>query len=345
MRALATAGIVVVLSVLGSSWAVAEPPVPTNACVQSDKRLTELSGLAADGEHWYALNDGGTKAMVFVLGRDCKVQKVISGPTDPFDVEDLALAADGTFWLADTGDNDKKRETIALIALTPAGKTTLYRLTYPDGPHDTEALLLDKAGTPFLVTKSPFGVADVYRPVGKIASPGPTALEKVGSVQLTSTDTKGGPVTPIVGSMVVTGGTVSKDGSVVALRTYTEAYLFAAPDGDVLAALKSKPVRIPLPEEKQGEAIALEPDGTLVSGSEGAGQPIRVVKGATAFLAQAPPADPKPAVGDAAAGGNGEAAQAKSEEDGGLPILPALGVTVVVVGGVLLFMHRRSSRR
>ncbi|XGP78458.1 esterase-like activity of phytase family protein [Actinokineospora auranticolor] len=322
---------------------MAETPVPEDACVQSDKRLSELSGLATDGEHWYAINDGGTKSTVYVLGKDCKVQRVINGPTDPYDVEDLARAADGTFWLSDTGDNSKKRTTIALIELTPAGKTTLHRLTYPDGPHDAEALLLDKNNVPYVVTKSPFGLAGIYRPTGPLATPGPTPLEKVGEVSFGSTDTKGGPITPLVGSVVVTGGAVNADGTLVALRTYTEAYLFPAPDGDVLAALKRKPVRIPLPDEKQGEAIAIESDGTLVSGSEGVGTPIRVVKGAAALAAATTTAQtsdaPKPAASGGAGGGGAPS------ESGGLPVLPALGISVVVVGGALLFMNRRSARK
>ena len=72
-----------------------------------------------------------------------------------------------------------------------------------------------------------------------------------------------------VSNVLVTGGAVSADGHVMALRTYTDAYVYSAPDGDVLAALKRTPVRVPLPGEKQGEAIAFQPDGTLVVGFRG----------------------------------------------------------------------------
>lgn len=252
----------------------AEAPAPL--CTVKDKRLNELSGMVSDGEHIYAINDGGTKTQVFVLGRDCAVQRVITNPADPYDVEDLARSADGTFWLSDTGDNRKQRDTVALSALTPQGKATLYRLTYPDGQHDTEALLLDRTGTPYLVTKNILGDALVFRPKDKLTSPGPTPLENVGTVTIKATDTEGGPVGAL-GSLVVTGGATSADGKVVALRTYTDAYLYPAPDGDIAAALKREPVRVPLPGEKQGEAIAFDPDGTLLSGSEGVGEPIKAV--------------------------------------------------------------------
>jgi hypothetical protein len=335
---LVTAALVAGLVGFGPAVASAQPQAPKDACVTTDKRLNELSGLVADGKRWYAVNDGGTKSTVFVLTKECKVERVINGPTDPFDVEDLARGADGTFWLADTGDNDKKRETVALISLTPDGKTKVHRLTYPDGAHDTEGLLLDRTGTPYLITKNPFGRADIYRPVAALASPGPTALAKVGSMQINSTDTQGGPVNPIVGSVVVTGAASNADGSVIALRTYTDAYLYSVKDGDILAALKTNPVRVPLPNEKQGEAIALEPDGTLVSASEGVGEPIRTVAGAAALVAPKPTAEGESRSGDQAAGPT-------TDGGGGLATLPAVGFTVVAVGAVLLFMHRRSGRR
>ncbi len=124
----------------------------------------------------------------------------------------------------------------------------------------------------------------------------------------------------------MTGGASTADGSVVALRTYTDAYLYAAPDGDVLAALQRNPVRIPLPGEKQGEAIAFDPDGTLLSGSEGIGQPLRAVRGAAALAAQSgAPAEGTTSTGTSASSGS-------AEDGAGLPILPAAGITLAVVG-------------
>ena len=45
------------------------------------------------------------------------------------------------------------------------------------------------------------------------------------------------------------------------LRTYTDAYVWSAPDGDVEVALSGSPRRIPLPATAQGEAVAVAPDG------------------------------------------------------------------------------------
>ncbi|MQA62270.1 MAG: hypothetical protein GEU86_12380 [Actinophytocola sp.] len=326
-------------------------PTPQQLCTISDERLAELSGLAADGQHIYAANDGGSALEVFVLDQKCAVQRSVTGDIDPYDIEDMALAADGTLWLADTGDNRKQRETVALHALAPDGTASLHRLTYPDGQHDAEALLLDREGVPHIVTKHVLGRSGVYRPEGELASPGPTPLEKVAEVSIAATRTKGGPV-GAASSVLLTGGAVSKDGDVIALRTYTDVYLYAAPDGDVVAALAGEPVRIPLPDEEQGEAIAFTPDGALLSASEGAGQPMTIVGDATA-LVSAPPTS-QPPIGGGSDGGTGEtqaeggaAPRAAEEADtaGGVAALPGIVIAVGTVSVAWFGLSRLRRRR
>ena len=158
--------------------AAADRTADRTLCTIRDSRITESSGLAAAGDSLYTVNDGGTRLRVFVLDRSCRVRRTIQAALDPYDVEDLARAADGTFWLADTGDNALSRSTVALERLRPDGTATLFRLTYPDGPHDAEALLLDRSGRPFIVTKEPLS-SGVYTPVDALSAGGPTALRKV----------------------------------------------------------------------------------------------------------------------------------------------------------------------
>ena len=124
-----------------------------------------------------------------------------------------------------------------------------------------------------IVTKELTGVAGIYAPVGPLAAPGPTDLVRLGRLRITATDTPGGPVGGI-GSTTVTGGAVSPDGNTVAVRTYTDAYVFSAPDGDAAAALAGAPARIPLPGEPQGEAVSIDDAGRLLSGSEAADGPL-----------------------------------------------------------------------
>ncbi|MFI9817214.1 hypothetical protein [Saccharothrix variisporea] len=342
----------------GSAPAWAADPAVTDVCTITDRSLEELSGLASSGDEWFAVNDSDNgQVEVQVLDRSCTVTRTITAPANPYDVEDLALAGDGTLWLADTGDNGKTRDTIALHTISPTGESALYRLTYPDGRHDAEALLLDRAGVPHVVTKEPIGSALVYRPVGPLNPGAPTPLEQVGRVSLRTTDTPGGPLESTVVTRLVTGGAMSHDGRVAALRTYTDAYLFPVPDGDLAKALQSDPVRVPLPNEPQGEAIAFDPDGTLLSASEFATaattSTVRAVAGAATLAAPpAPTTTPPPTNGDDRGGdgksGDGksgdQAASGQGSDDGGPPLWPVIAGAAVVLGLVWLGV-RRSRRR
>jgi hypothetical protein len=229
----------------------------------------------------------------------CAVVRWIPNPVDPYDVEDLSHYSN-SLWLADIGDNDSIRPTVALTRLDPAdGSGELHRLTYPDGPHDAETLLIGRDGVPVIVTKVASGSSGIYSagvPVDQLASPGPSALTRVGEMRLTATGTPGGP--PLIrGSLLATGGAVSADGTVVALRTYTDLYLYSAPGGNVVSALMSGPAeQIPLPEQPQGESLAFADNGDLLLGSEEGFTstptlpPIMVLRGATELVAPPPEA-------------------------------------------------------
>ena len=257
--------------------ASAEVAGPTAQCHVSDPRLAELSGLVAVDDQLVAINDGGEQVSVFLLDAACQVADVHTAAVDPYDPEDLAVAADGTVWLADTGDNNANRPTVALIALRPDGSTSVYRLTYPDRPHDAEALLMAPDGTPYVVTKEILGASGVYRPAAVLVDGGTVAMAKVAAVNLTFTGTAGGPVGQ-AGQLLVTGGAVARDGSAVALRTYTDAYVWTLVGSDVPAALAAAPVRIPLPDSPQGEAITFAADNqNLLVASEGLPSEVTVV--------------------------------------------------------------------
>ena len=262
-RLLATGGLLGAGLVLGSALPAAAEDAAAGPAVQcqiTDPRLAELSGLVAVGDRVLAMNDGGDQVSVQLLDGTCQVIDEHTAAIDPYDPEDMAVAADGTVWLADTGDNNAVRSTVALLALRPDGTTGVYRLTYPDGPHDAEALLLAPDGTPYVVTKEVLGASGVYSPAAALADGGTVALAEVAAVNLTFTGTPGGPVGQ-AGQLLVTGGAVAADGKHLALRTYTDAYVWPLAGSDVVGALAGQPVRIPLPESPQGEAISFTADG------------------------------------------------------------------------------------
>jgi hypothetical protein len=250
---------------------------PTTQCQITDPRLPELSGLVAVRDRLLAINDGGDQVAIYVLDAACQVIDVKTAAIDPFDPEDMALAADGTVWIADTGDNGATRPTVALIALRPDGTTALYRLTYPDGAHDAEALLLAPDGTPYIVTKEVLGASSVYRPVAGLVDGGTVAMGKVATINVTLTGTPGGPVGR-ASQLMITGGAVAGDGSHLAVRTYTDAYVWPLAGSDVVGALATAPVRVALPDSPQGEAISFTSDGAaLLVASEGSPSDVTVI--------------------------------------------------------------------
>jgi hypothetical protein len=290
--------------VLGSAVPAWAEDAPAVQCQITDPRLAELSGLVAVGNRLLAMNDGGEQLAVYLLDAACQVIDATTAAVDPYDPEDMAVTADGTVWLADTGDNDRIRSTVALLAMRPDGSTGVHRLTYPDGPHDAEALLLAPDGTPYIVTKEVLGASGVYSPGAPLVDGGTVALARVASVNLTFTGTPGGPVGQ-AGQLLVTGGAVSGDGRHLALRTYTDAYVWPLTGNDVAGALAAAPARIPLPESPQGEAISFAADSThlLVASESLPSDLTRVPLTAEAAAAPAATGSPVPSFTDLTSSG------------------------------------------
>ncbi len=297
------------LSVAGSGVAAAQAPdapAPTVRCQITDPALVEISGLVDLGGRMLVMNDGGDALSVSVLDSACQVLETRTAAIDPYDPEDLALASDGTIWLADVGDNDSVRSTVALLALRPDGSAAVHRLTYPDGAHDAEALLLAPDGTPYLVTKEVLGSSGVYRPTGPLSAETTVPMERVSTVNMTLTGTAGGPVGR-AGQLLVTGGAVAGDGHALALRTYTDAYVWPLTGSDVVGALAGTPVRVALPESPQGEAISFTGDDQqLVVASEGVPSDVVVVPipAGTPVAAAAPSDGPLPSLSELTSSGS-----------------------------------------
>ncbi|MDN5933786.1 MAG: hypothetical protein L0I24_22395, partial [Pseudonocardia sp.] len=102
------------------------PSAPETRCVVTDDRLAELSGLAVVDDAVWAMSDGGREVTVHRLDDDCAITDTRTADIDPFDAEDLARGPDGSLWVADTGDNDRSRETGAVIVLPQRGEARLH---------------------------------------------------------------------------------------------------------------------------------------------------------------------------------------------------------------------------
>jgi len=261
----------------------AAQPTPTPGevvCTVDDPRAIDLSGLVATGSGYVAIVDSQydtSQVVIVYLDQACRVVRTLGYPTPPRDPEDLAIAPDGALWVADIGDNvtaAQRRQTIALWRIPPeGGPPVIHRLTYPDGPHDAEALLFAADGSPVIVTKELGRTAYVYqatRPLEPNTAEG-VPLRRVGEFHPVVTS---GPSDLFqLLETAVTGAATSPDRSRVVLRTYTAAYEWDVPDGDVVKAITTTTPRVlPLPDEPQGEAIAYTVDGqSLLTVSDVAG--------------------------------------------------------------------------
>lgn len=244
--------------------------------------INESSGLAAspsEGGVFYTHNDSGDKARFFRFNKAGKVTGEFSlKGVKAVDWEDMAAAkVKGKSWiyLADIGDNERKRDSIQIHRVAePSGKggeiaqVETYTLTYPDKKRDCEAFMVDpRSGDFWLVSKARDQETVAYR----LKSPqksGSYVLEKVGNV---SVDTGG------LGGKLVTGGDISPDGRHVVIRTYSGGLEFDAPVKFV-DWITFKPRRVKTAMDKQGEAIAYNRTGSaLLTSSEGQPCPIGII--------------------------------------------------------------------
>lgn len=257
----------------------------------TEPAIVESSGLAASrrsaGVLW-TVNDSGHDPVLYAIAEQGHLvgATVVSG-AENVDWEDLALGpsvAAGTpdaLYLADVGDNSLVRDEIVLYRVPEpeigaAGSHPVeadrFAYTYPDGPHDAEALLVDPTGMEILVvTKEHPGPAKIYRLPWPASAATATVVELVGRLNLTGALSTRWPV-----SGMVTGGAVSLDRRRVMLRTPLTAYEWPLTDGVAIAvALRERPRLVALPPTPRGEAITYRPDGSaLLLTSEGSPSPL-----------------------------------------------------------------------
>jgi hypothetical protein len=272
----------------------------TNNLLESD--IIEISGLAAsrknEGVLW-AHNDSGDTARVFAFtakGEPRALYGVTSA--EAMDWEDMAIgpgpqAGQDYLYLGDIGDNAAQRaEIIVYRAVEPDIDTKVgpdiegverIVLRYPDAPHDAETLLIDPLnGDLVIVTKEiATGNAGVYRASADALATGDATMERVGEIEkarLTPANAAPENASPLVRGVgyLPTGGDVSRDGALIAIRTYGAVFVWARNESASLAdALAGAPCEAPSAIEPQGEAIALDTssDGYFTV-SEGANPPL-----------------------------------------------------------------------
>jgi len=246
------------------------------------KALPEDSGMAASrtfpGIFW-AHNDSGNPFELFAQRLDGSIAARF-GLTggENVDIEDIAAGpcledhARSCVYMADIGDNLDRRKEVAIYEIAePAALASgtlaakKLRFSYPDGPHNAEALLCDPRDAQlYVITKEPIGLGMLYRLEG-------LAPDKLGyAVGLLHLAPAG------VLSVLTTAADVHPSGTRVILRTYTAVFEYRGKPGEAIQKILAETPRVVTgAPQPQGEAITYTTDGRgYVMGSEYAGSRI-----------------------------------------------------------------------
>lgn len=249
-------------------------------------KLRETSGMVASRQNAGILwmhNDSGASAELFAMtesGETVASYRVTGAAAR--DWEDIALgpgpeAGQDYLYIGDIGDNRAKRPTITLYRIpepnvasrdpSSVARTAPARalhLSYPDGPHDAETLLVDPlTGDIYIITKRDL-LSIVYR-----ASPPHSTAERILLERVA-----------LMPWGLAVGGDISADGLLILVRGYSSASVFKRPSaGPLWQAFLEPSTLVPLQQEPQGEAICFNAQGTgYYTTSEGKNQPIYFYK-------------------------------------------------------------------
>lgn len=262
----------------------APPCAPPSECYQDpvqtgtfdSARVPEASGLAASARNpglLYLLDDGPDTRVVEVMRPSGELLGALTvGGLDGVDTEGLAVGPCGPgdpvtcVYVGDIGDNRRSRQSVRihrfvepdLSAGVPGGPVGAdsIELRYPDGAHNAEALLIDRAGTPHILTKGEHdGGTGATEPARLYAAPGYASGQMIDHGEVPVPPPNRPRATSVTGN-VVTGADVL-DGSVL-VRTYDAIVEYVPPRPDApLAELGSwASDEVPSPTLPQSEAVA-----------------------------------------------------------------------------------------
>jgi hypothetical protein len=267
-RAAVTVVAAVAVAIVAGGAKKGEPGVRELGKVKP-KELVEISGIAASrsnlGVLWVS-NDGDS-GWLYAIRTSGKLAAAVKVPGRVVDTEEIAIGVGpktGTdyIYVGDIGDNDSRRFEVAVIRFPEpsvnggasvsidAAASEVFRLTYPDGAHDAEALFIDPTtGTLYVVTKEARG-ARLYEIAGDELRAGERSILRFAAD---------------IEADNVSAGAISADGSQVLLRREDQGWLWRRQLGQSLAeALQAPPQSVRVlgrRQGKNGEAISFRPDG------------------------------------------------------------------------------------
>ncbi len=199
------------------------------------RNLGEVSGLAVSRQNpdviW--LHNDGDEKQVFAVTTVGQLVARVRVNVQMIDVEDMAIGPGSEkgvdyLFFGDIGDNESSRPDVRVVRFPEPALQTVrdkkldaqgveeFRLRYPDGPHDAEALLVDPiTGDVFIVVKEE-NRSRLYR-VGadRLKTAAPIVLELVGYLNVED----------------VSAGDISAEGDLIILRDEDRGWIWSRPEG------------------------------------------------------------------------------------------------------------------
>lgn len=231
----------------------------------TDPAISECSGLVASRQYpgiFWTHNDSGNPPVLFAIDGTGKTVASFPVAGRNTDWEDIAIDSQGRIYLADIGNNSRKRMETQVLCVAepdphaplPAGATDRpalqvereYRLRTPGSAFDAESLFIWKSKG-YIFSKNLDGSPATLYSFDLDARPGnPQMLQVVATVPI---------------RVPVTGADISPDGSQLAIQTVMGPRLVRI-DGNPAAAATA-PITSQLFFNASLEAICFTPDGLM----------------------------------------------------------------------------------
>ncbi|MDQ3697775.1 MAG: hypothetical protein M3373_07090 [Gemmatimonadota bacterium] len=253
----------------------------------------------------FTINDSGNDPILFALdttGADRGAWLVVGAANRDWEAVSVGpcFATGGSggvergvprcLYIGDIGDNYARRPSRTIYRIAePAARHTGYTAearaesviyVYSEGPRDVEAMYVGPNATIYLITKRPLKDASGrLRPALVFTLP-PRAWRRGDSVAVVRLSDSIPLIPGSAPGRMITDAALSPDGRYVAVRTYTQVYVFAADSitGRIRVSVPPSTCNIAGLRERQGEGITwYGATGKLLLTSEGRREPMWVV--------------------------------------------------------------------
>ena len=257
--------------------------------------INEASGLIAT-ENWIWIhNDSGDSATLYAIDRDGNPRATsrIEGAfaRDWEDMTDFSENGTDYFLIGDIGDNKERLPEVTFYVIErPSSDTSspllyTFTATYEGiGSKDAEAIVVDpKTKELLLITKGRDGIFHFLQgtfpqpseyPADQIIEDPKFNSNKIVLSEIHQESFATPPLNRQEQSRFITSATIHPSGNQLVVRNYLTARIYTKTAEQSWAeGLKSKPCKLPLPLQQQGETLDFSPDGkSLWTTSEGSKQ-------------------------------------------------------------------------